>query len=217
MLLGFMVLVSIFTFLSFPSCFVNGFQSISPRLLNRNKSNVIKFVAVSLAKENTDQYDVNTNLSHKIARTMSIAIVALTLGSTISPLATWSAVGEGDLPDGVIAFSKVIKFKNDWKQVIETIKSRQSDLTDVEVQNIKIFLKQLANEYGDMDLLSRSITDQDKAVKARTIAKDFRKQIRACDDAISEKQFNKVIEVYPATEKQLTEYLDLLSDVPDEI
>lgn len=98
-----------------------------------------------------------------------------------------------------------------------TISERKNELSNKELLGIKGFLKQLANEYSDMELLMRGITDPQKAADAKTIAKDFRKKIRECDDAVGDGNLDKVIELYPTTAKQLTDFLLLLQDVPDEL
>ena len=128
-------------------------------------------------------------------------------------------VGEGDLPEGAMAFSKLLKYQSDWDKLAGNIKARQTDIegSEQETQGIKIFLKQLANEYGDMELLGQGILDKDKSTQAIAIAKTFRKQIRECDDAASVKNFAKVLEIYPTTAAELKDFIGLMQDIPDEI
>ena len=68
-----------------------------------------------------------------------------------------------------------------------------------------------------MELLGNGIPDAKKADEARRISKDFRKAVRQCDDAASDKNFAKIIEIYPQTASLLNDYLSLLQDVPDEL
>jgi hypothetical protein len=128
-----------------------------------------------------------------------------------------AAVGEGDLPPGAVAFQKVIKYQKDWRVLTESIKPRVAEVEGKEVTAIKVILKQLANEYYDLELLSKSITDPDKAAAALALAKDFRVQMRANDDAATAGNIQKIVDSYPSTAKDLSDFLDLLSDVPDEI
>jgi len=133
-----------------------------------------------------------------------------------------------------MAFSKILKYKvrwfniskliswieflqGDWEKLSSSIKLRSAEISDEETQNIKRFLKQLANEYSDMELLGNGIPDAKKADEARRISKDFRKAVRQCDDAASDKNFAKIIEIYPQTASLLNDYLSLLQDVPDEL
>jgi hypothetical protein len=61
-------------------------------------------------------------------------------------------VGEGGLPDGALAFSKLVKYQSDWKTLAESVEKRKNEIDDKEIINIKFFLKQLANEYFDMEV-----------------------------------------------------------------
>ena len=90
-------------------------------------------------------------------------------------------------------------------------------MDEKEVLGLKFFLKQLSNEYYDMELLSTGIVDKAKASEALEIAKGFRKNIRACDDAASAGNIGLITEKYPSTSQQLKTFLELLQDVPDEL
>ena len=142
-------------------------------------------------------------------------VSGLTVSNTVQPVQ--AAVGEGDLPPGAIAFQKVIKSQKDWKALTDGIKPRVAEVKDKEVTALKMALKQLANEYYDMELLSKSITDPSRATSAMELAKDFRVQMRANDDAATAGDIQKIVDSYPVTAKDLSDFLDLLSDVPDEI
>lgn len=152
-----------------------------------------------------------------LLKRFSAAVCASTLLLSSMNGPVLAAVGEGDLPEGAMAFSKLLKYQSEWDKLANSIKSRSTEIDERETQGIKVFLKQLANEYSDMDLLGRGIMDPAKAESAKTIAKDFRKQIRECDDAASEKNFAKILEIYPTTATELKDFLGLMQDVPDEI
>ena len=64
-----------------------------------------------------------------------------------------AAIGEGDLPDGALAFQKVTKAQKEWKKFAEATEKRKDEIDDAEVTRIKSYLKQLANEYYDMEVL----------------------------------------------------------------
>ena len=68
-----------------------------------------------------------------------------------------------------------------------------------------------------MDFLSKSIGDNTKLEKAKVVAKDFRTTIRKCDDALTKNDISTVLANYDSSAKQLQDFLDLLSDVPDEL
>ena len=86
-----------------------------------------------------------------------------------------------------------------------------------ELVNVKFFLKNLANEYSDMELLGKNIPDAEKSKEAIRIGKEFRKNIRDCDDAVSKGDLNKLLELYPITNNQIATFIELLQDVPDEL
>ena len=120
-----------------------------------------------------------------------------------------------------MAFSKLLKYKSEWTKLADTVNTRVASSTDKiddkEITGIKIFLKQLANEYYDMDLLTKGIVDSAKVARAKEIAKDFRVKIRECDDSASNGNLNKIVENYPITSGEISEFIDLMNDVPDEL
>lgn len=116
-----------------------------------------------------------------------------------------------------MAFSKVLKFESDWKKVADSLAARDYKIDEKEVTNVKLFLKQLANEYYDMELLTKGIVEEAKVTKAKEIMKDFRAKVRECDDAASAGNLAKIGENYPITSSELSQFLDLLRDVPDEL
>lgn len=182
---------------------------------------VFLILSVILATANSlrvNSFTTLTRLSSSLNNkaTASIAVsLGLLLGGPLQNAG--AAVGEGDLPEGAIAFQKVLKYQRDWKILTDSIKPRVNEIDDKEITSIKLVLKQLANEYYDLELLSKSITDPDKAATALTLAKDFRSQMRANDDAASLGEIQKVIDSYPATAKDLSDFLELMNDVPDEL
>ena len=107
--------------------------------------------------------------------------------------------------------------QNDWDVLAKSIAPRQDSIDTAELLNIKYFFKQLANEYYDMDLLLSSINDPTKRAEAKALAKSFRENIRACDDAASDSNVKKILEIYPKSANQLKTFFLLLQDVPDEL
>jgi len=121
------------------------------------------------------------------------------------------------MDEGAMAFSKVLKYQSEWNKLADSINTRGSEMSDVEILNIKYFLKQLANEYYDMELLSKGIPEPEKATLAKSLGKEFRLKIRECDDAASKGDLAKIVGIYPSTAKLLNDFLVLLQDVPDEL
>ena len=118
---------------------------------------------------------------------------------------------------GADSYPKLLKYKNEWEKLSSTVKARGDEMKQDETLAIKLFLKQLANEYNDIERLSKGILDPQKSDRGIAIGKQFRKLIRECDDAVSKGDLNKIIENYPVSNKLLTEFIELLQDVPDEL
>ena len=65
---------------------------------------------------------------------------------------TKTVFSTGDLPDGAMAFSKLLKYQKEWSNLADSVKTRGSEMDEKEVLGVKFFLKQLANEYYDMEV-----------------------------------------------------------------
>ena len=146
--------------------------------------------------------------------------VSINLGSftgIVGNSAAVAAVGEGGLPDGIVAFQKLVKYQKDLDSVAESVKKRGSEMDNTEIQTLKIFMKQLANEYGDMEFLSRSINSEKDREAAKQIGKDLRVAAREVDKALSDQKVEVLTEKYPVMKKMVADFLAYLSDVPDEL
>jgi hypothetical protein len=146
--------------------------------------------------------------------------VSINMGSftgIVGNSAAVAAVGEGGLPDGIVAFQKLVKYQKDLDSVAESVKKRGSEMDNTEIQTLKIFMKQLANEYGDMEFLSRSINSEKDREAAKQIGKDLRVAAREVDKALSDQKVVVLTEKYPVMKKMVADFLAYLSDVPDEL
>jgi hypothetical protein len=146
--------------------------------------------------------------------------VSINMGSftgIVGNSAAVAAVGEGGLPDGIVAFQKLVKYQKDLDSVAESVKKRGSEMDNTEIQTLKIFMKQLANEYGDMEFLSRSINSEKDREAAKQIGKDLRVAAREVDKALSDQKVEVLTEKYPVMKKMVADFLAYLSDVPDEL
>ena len=159
----------------------------------------------------------NDNSNNNMKKLIGSFVLVSTLMNPFNTYKVNAAVGEGDLPDGALAFSKLLKYQKEWTKLAENMKSRTVQMDDKEIVGTKLFLKQLANEYNDMNLLSKGILDTNKAEKAKGIAKDFRTRVRDCDDAMTNGDTSKIIDNYPITNNEINEFLELLSDVPQDL
>ena len=89
------------------------------------------------------------------------------------------------------------KFQKDLDNVAESAKKRGNEMDNMEIQTLKIFMKQLANEYGDMEFLSRSINSEKDKEAAKQIGKDLRVVAREVDKALSDGRVERLAEEYP--------------------
>eukprot|EP01039_Chlorochromonas_danica_P008769 gene8769-9671_t len=152
-----------------------------------------------------------------IQRRLTSAVAAGLIAFNALSMPVLAGVGDGGLPDGVLAFSKILKYQKDWASLSDAIQSRGSEFSDREVLDTKAFLRALGSEYDDMILLTRGILDPAKANDAKAIAADFRRTIRQCESAINQRDVAKVMELYSKSATMLDTFLTLLHDVPDEL
>ena len=47
--------------------------------------------------------------------------------------------------------------------------------------------------------------------------KDFKLKVRECDDALTDGGFQRILDNYPATSREITDFLELTHDIPDEL
>lgn len=107
-------------------------------------------LALSFSALSTKKFD--TASAQRVAVKHGIATIVIAQLLSISSPAI-AAVGEGDLPDGAMAFAKVQKYQKEWDKLAESVKKRgAADVDEKEIISIKFFLKQLANEYFDMEV-----------------------------------------------------------------
>lgn len=154
------------------------------------------------------------------SKPLATTFVSLFLMIDIGIAPTYAAIGEGDLPGGALSFQKVTKAQKEWKRFAESVELRKNEIDDAEITQMKSYLKQLANEYYDMELLAKGIPDKEKSTKAIELAKDFRVKIRECDDAASRSVRDAVVKItanFPSTYEELETFFQLMSDVPDEL
>ena len=172
------------------SLYINDVNSFKINKCNSNNNNYSRML---LMKNDND------NSNNNMKKLIGSFVLVSTLMNPFNTYKVNAAVGEGDLPDGALAFSKLLKYQKEWTKLTENMKGRTVQMDDKEIVGTKLFLKQLANEYNDMTLLSKSILDSTKAEKAKDIAKDFRTRVRDCDDAMTNGDTSKIIDNYPST------------------
>eukprot|EP01036_Dinobryon_divergens_P042895 gene42895-57040_t len=189
-----------------------GFQL--PRCTSRH---LIRQSCESCLSLSPSETAVESTFQSNVLKSIKFFAGMLSVSVVISGSPVFAAVGEGDLPDGALAYSKVRKYQADWAKLADSVKSRGAEMDAKEILNTKVFLKQLSNEYYDLELLTKGVIGPEKVTEAKNIAKEFRTKIRECDDAATAGNIQKISEIYPSTAKLLSDFFVLLQDVPDEL
>ncbi len=184
----------------------HGFKTISPLVILKQLGTAALATGLVSLAPNVEFIDTMSH-SHKTD------VPTLTVGI---PTAN-AAVGEGGLPEGVLAFNKLLKYQKDWDSVADSVQKRGKEMEQNEILSVKLFLKQLANEYNDMILLSKGVTDTDNQNKAKEIAKDIKVKMKKMDDALTNNDLQVLLDNYPSTKQGLIDFFGYLQDVPDEL
>ncbi|EWM30266.1 hypothetical protein Naga_100003g49 [Nannochloropsis gaditana] len=167
--------------------------------------------------------DCGTSLERRSALHNSLC-QAVTLSMFMFGGATWisapsqamAAVGEGGLPAVTEAFQRVIRGQREWNKVGKTIADREGKLADEEWVNTQIFLRNSYMVGEDMRRIVRD-AEESKREKGTAIAKDFQRLTLDMDKPTKSKDFQGFIEAQKKGASYFQDFIDLLSDVPDEL
>lgn len=78
------------------------------------------------------------------------------------------------------------------------------------------FLRKLYDAGDDMLFMSKAM-DASKKEQAKVLATDFKAQVKAVDRPAQAKDRDAVVKTYKSTSGIMQSFLDLASDVPDEL
>ena len=129
-----------------------------------------------------------------------------------------AAVGEGSLPEGALQFSKFMKLKSGWEKLGESLNSRAgtNDIQKEEWSNTQLYLRNMYQLGDDMKVMSKSL-DKDKKKEAATLIDQYQKLLVKADKPANEKNLEGFMVVHNDVSKLLNAFIDLKSDVPDEL
>ena len=126
-----------------------------------------------------------------------------------------SALEQGKgLPDGAAQFDRFRKVQSEWDRFGARLQS--TDLDAAEWDGVPSFLRRLYDAGDDMVFLSKPLSAADQAT-AKDLARDFREAVKGADRPAQNKDRATVLAAYEKTSKMLARFLDLSSDVPDEL
>ena len=96
------------------------------------------------------------------------------------------------------------------------VRRRKENIDDKEWDGVPQFLRKLYDAGDDMLFMSKAM-DASKKEQAKVLATDFKAQVKAVDRPAQAKDRDAVVKTYKSTSGIMQSFLDLASDVPDEL
>lgn len=129
-----------------------------------------------------------------------------------------AAVGEGGLPEGALQFSKFMKLKSGWEKLGSNLSSRgeSNPIEKDEWANTQLYLRNMFQLGDDMKIMSKGL-DKIKKKEAVTLIDQYQKLIVKADKPANEKDIKSFMIVHKDITNLLNNFLELNSDVPDEL
>ena len=140
------------------------------------------------------------------------------LSSSSIALPAFADVSDGNaLPSGAAQFGRIVRAKTDLEGVQKRVQQSADEMDKTEWNNVGAFLRRVYAVSDDMKAVASGFYDPAKKKRAGELIEDLKKVSKAAD-APTGKQSGP--EFLPYAKKMISildEYLDLLSDVPDEL
>lgn len=152
--------------------------------------------------------------------TKSIATAATVVTSTLvaSPLPSLADVSDGNaLPKEAAQFSRVIKVRAQLKSVAKRVAEQSSEIDKKEWDEIDNFLRTVYSAGNDMKEVAKGIYDPEKKTKAAADIKLLQNLVQAGQKPVSKQDAAGFGVVATKLDGCFEEFLDLLSDIPDEL
>ncbi|CEM14000.1 unnamed protein product [Vitrella brassicaformis CCMP3155] len=135
----------------------------------------------------------------------------------VQPVSAYADVYSGDtLPAGALQRDRFIKAKLRWEEMGSALRARTDDITADEWKGLRNFLRAMYKESDDMRFISKGL-DPEKDKQSKQLIKNFEKTIESMDKPATAGDK----EVFLASQQKITQtmqdFLDVLSDVPDEL
>lgn len=143
----------------------------------------------------------------------------LLVGSLVAgPLAASADVSDGNmLPQGAAQFSRVLRLQSDLKSVKKRAVEGGSDIDDKEWNNVGRFLRMAYSTGDDMKAIAGGIADADRKKRAMDAIELLKKYAQAGDMAVNKRDPSGLAAVLDKMSGLVSDFLDSLSDVPDEL
>jgi hypothetical protein len=136
----------------------------------------------------------------------------------VAPSAAKADVSDGtSLPEGAAQFSRVLRLKTDLQGVKKRVTENADQLDKKEWDNIGKFLRSLYAAGEDLKAVASGIFDPDNKKRATEDIALIKKYAQAGDVPVSKGDATNFLPVLDKIIGLLDDFLDSLSDVPDEI
>lgn len=147
--------------------------------------------------------------------------LGLVVGSSAllgNPVAAVADVSDGNvLPQGAAQFSRVLRLKSDLQGVNKRVSTGGDDIESQEFDNIGKFIRLAYSVSDDMKDIAGGIADPAKKKRALDDIDLLKNYCRAGEIVVNKKSPAGLVPVLEKMTTIVDDFLDALSDVPDEI
>jgi len=145
-------------------------------------------------------------------------VVAVGVAWLGTALPTRADVSDGNaLPQGAAQFSRVLRLSSDLKAVQKRVSEGGNDIDSKEWDNVGKFLRTAYATGEDMKAVAAGIGSTDNKKRALEDIELLRKYAQAGDVPVNKKDASGLVAVLSKMDGLVTDFLDSLSDVPDEL
>ena len=158
--------------------------------------------------------------SHSVTRKEVMERLVLVAAGVVGlvPSKALADVSDGNaLPQGAAQFSRVLRLKSDLQSVKKRVATAANEIDNKEWDNISKFLRQAYSTGDDMKTVASGIADKDRQKRANDDIELLRKYAQAGDISVTKRDGNGFVAIADKMIALVDDFLDSLSDVPDEL
>jgi len=155
-----------------------------------------------------------------IDRRQSLAGIGASIfgAAVFSPSVARADVSEGNaLPQGAAQFARVVRLQSDIKKVQKRVAEGADEMDKAEWANISQFLRQAYSTGEDMKAIAAGVYNPENKQRALNDIDQLKKFTQAADLSVNKKDGPGFVGIADKMEFLVSDFLDSLSDVPDEI
>ena len=168
---------------------------------------------------NTAEISAQGSIRRDFLTKFSMGLVATSnLLFSSHPQLARADVSDGNaLPQGAAQFSRVIRLKNDLQAVRKRVAENGNELDKKEWESIGSFLRMAYATGEDMKAVAAGIFNPENKKRALDDVDQLRKYAQAGDVSVSKKDPKGFVAVADKMVEKVDDFLESLSDVPDEL